>query len=409
MINKLEEYAHLVVEIGLNVQKGQYVVINSPIECAPFTRLCVKAAYEVGAKEVLMTWTDDFVSRQYWLNADDSVFDEVYPWIVEKNLEMTKRGASRLSISARNPENLKGVDPSRLKRSSKAYGEASKEFSAMLMANAVPWCIASIPVPSWAKKVFPDLSEQEAVDRLWEEIYNAVRITDEGGAVERWKKHCADLSEKCRILNEHAFKYLHYTNSLGTDLTVELPEGHVWGAGSEISKSGIEFVANIPTEEVFTAPKFDGVNGKVVASKPLILGGNIVDGFSMTFKDGKIVEVHAEQGEEFLKNEIGIDEGASYLGEVALVPYDSPISKSGVLFYNTLFDENASCHLAFGNAYPSCVEGGADLDKDQLKERGLNYSLTHVDFMIGTSDLNIDGIKANGEKVAVFRNGNYAF
>ena len=411
MINKLEEYARLLIEVGLNVQKGQYVIINSPVECAPFARLCVKAAYEVGARRVIMNWRDDFVARQFWLNAADDAVDEVFPWDVQENLELAKRGAARLSISASDPENLKGVDPERLARAGRANGEANKEFSAMMMASAVPWCVASIPVPSWARKVFPapSLSDEDAVERLWEEIFKAVRITDEGGAVERWRRHCDELAEKCRILNEHAFKYLHYTNSLGTDLTVELPVGHIWEAGSEFSKGGIEFVANMPTEEVFTAPKLDGVNGRVFASRPLVLGGNIVDGFHFVLKDGRIVEAHAERGEEFLKKELSLDEGASRFGEVALVPFDSPISNSGVLFSNTLFDENASCHFAFGEAYPTCLQGGTEMSKEQLKAHGLNDSITHVDFMVGTSDLSIDGIKENGERVPVFRNGNFAF
>ncbi len=409
MINRLEEYAHLVIEIGLNVQKGQYVVINSPVECAEFARLCVKAAYEVGAKQVIMNWRDDVIAREYWLHAADECFDEVFPWDVQKNLELAKRGCARLSISATDPENLKGVDPSRLARAGKAQGEANREYQAMMMASEIPWCVASVPVPSWAKKVFPGLSTEEAMEKLWDEIYKAIRIDDNGGAVERWRKHCDTLSARAHKLNEYAFKYLHYKNSLGTDLMVELPVGHIWEAGSEFSKSGIEFVANIPTEEVFTAPKLDGVNGVVYASKPLVLGGNIVDGFHFVLKDGKIVEAHAKVGEEFLKHELALDEGASRFGEVALVPFDSPISNSGVLFYNTLFDENASCHFAFGEAYPTCIQGGTEMDKEQLKAHGLNSSITHEDFMVGTADLSIDGIKENGEIVPVFRNGNFAF
>lgn len=409
MINRLEEYAHLVIEIGLNVQKGQIVIINSPVECAEFARLCVKAAYEVGARQVVMNWRDDVVAREYWLHAADEVFDEVFPWEVQKNLELAKRGAARLSISASDPENLKGVDPSRLSRASKANGEANKEFTAMMMASEVPWCIASVPVPSWAKKVFPGIPVEEAMEKLWDEIYKAIRIDDNGGAVGRWKEHCKTLSERANKLNEYAFKQLHYKNALGTDLVVELPVGHVWEAGSEFSKTGIEFVANMPTEEIFTAPKLDGINGVVYASKPLVLGGNIVDGFHLVLKDGKVVEVHAEVGEEILKHEMGIDEGASRFGEVALVPFDSPISNSGVLFYNTLFDENASCHFAFGKAYPTCIKGGSEMSEDERKAHGLNNSITHVDFMVGTSDLSIDGITDSGETVPVFRNGNFVF
>lgn len=409
MINKLEEYARLLIGVGLNVQKGQYVIVNSPVDCAKFARLCVKAAYEAGAKQVIMNWTDDFADRQYWLNADDSVFDEVFPWDVDKNLGLAKRGAARLAISARDPENLKGVDPSRLARANKAFGEANAEYRAMMMASVNPWCVASVPVPAWAKKVFPDLPEDEAMDRLFEEIFKAIRITNEGGAVERWREHCRVIRERAEKLNEYQFKYLHYTNSAGTDLMVELPVGHVWEGGSERSASGIEFVANMPTEEVFTAPMRSGVNGKVVASKPLVIGGNIVDGFYMVLRDGKIVEAHAGKGEEFLLRQISLDEGASHLGEVALVPYDSPISSSGVLFFNTLFDENASCHFAFGSAYPTCIQFGADMTKEQLMEHGLNSSITHVDFMVGTRDLSIVGITADGKEVQVFRNGNFAF
>lgn len=407
MNNMLSEYARLLVEVGLNVQKGQYVLINSPISCADFTRLCVDAAYVAGARDVIVNWGDDYVSRQHWLNADDSVFDNVFSWDSDKNLGYAKLGAARLSISASDPENLKGVDPSRMERASKASGEANKEFHEMMMTSAFPWCVASIPVPSWAKKVFPELPEDKAMEKLWESIFSAVRITPQGGAVERWREHCDYLKQKREALNNFNFKFLHYTNSIGTDLMIELPENHIWMAGSEYSKNGIEFVANMPTEEIFTAPKLDGVNGKVVASMPLVEGGNIINNFYMIIKDGVIVEVHAEQGEEYLKQAIALDAGASRLGEVALVPFDSPISNSGILFYNTLFDENASCHLAFGAAYP-CVKNGENMTAEELTAAGLNNSIQHCDFMIGTSDLSIVGITHDGKKVPVFIDGNFA-
>lgn len=407
MLKMLEEYAHLLIEVGLNLQKGQYLVINSPVICADFARLCVKAAYEVGAKQVIMQWRDDYISRQYYLNAADEVFDQVFQWDVDRNLGLAKLNAARLSISASDPELLKGVDPGRLEREDKAFGEANREYHEMMMNSSFPWCVASIPVPSWAKKVFPELPEDEAMERLWQEIFKAVRIDSTGGAVERWREHCKYLKQKRELLKEYNFKYLHYSNSLGTNLMVELPEDHIWMAGSELSKSGIEFVANMPTEEVFTAPKRDGVNGKIVASRPLVEGGNIIDGFYMILKDGVITEVHAEKGEEYLKKAISIDEGASRFGEVALVPYDSPISNSGVLFYNTLFDENASCHFAFGAAYP-CVKDGDKMTSEQLLEKGLNESITHCDFMVGTKDLSIIGITHDGRRIAVFENGNFA-
>lgn len=407
MLKRLEEYAKLLIEIGLNVQKGQYVMINCPVECADFARLCTKAAFDVGAKDVIVQWRDDFVSRQRWLYADDEVFDHVYPWEVQRNLSLAKQGAARLSISAQNPENLKGVDPDRLLRFEKADGEEQKEMYSMLMSSSFPWCVASIPVPSWAAKVFPDIPQDEAVAKLWDAIFEAVRITGDGNAVELWRNHCDRLRTLSEKLNEYNFKFLHYTNSIGTDLMVELPENHIWAAGSEYSKTGVEFVANIPTEEVFTAPKRDGVNGKIVASKPLVNNGNIIDGFYMMLKDGVITEVHADKGEDVLKAAISVDEGASRFGEVALVPYDSPISNSGILFYNTLFDENASCHFAFGEAYPSCIKGGVDMTSEELLANGLNSSATHVDFMVGTADLSIVGITHSGEEIAVFKNGNF--
>ena len=244
------------------------------------------------------------------------------------------------------------------------------------------------------------------MEKLWEEIFKAVRITGCGDAIDRWRKHCKVLEEKREKLNAYNFKSLHYTNSLGTDLTVELPENHIWMAGSEFSKGGVEFVANMPTEEVFTAPLRDGVNGKIVATKPLVDSGNIIDGFHMILKDGVITEVHAEVGEEFLKKAITLDEGASRFGEVALVPYDSPISNSGVLFYNTLFDENASCHFAFGDSY-ACIKDGDKMTKEELKAHGLNDSMTHVDFMVGSKDLSIVGTTHDGKEIKVCENGNF--
>ena len=277
-----------------------------------------------------------------------------------------------------------------------------------MMNSAVQWCVASIPVSSWAKKVFPDLSEEQAMEKLWEEIFKAVRITGCGDAVDRWREHCKVLEEKREKLNAYNFKSLHYTNSLGTDLTVELPENHIWMAGSEFSKGGVEFVANMPTEEIFTAPLRDGVNGKIVATKPLVDSGNIIDGFHMILKDGVITEVHAEVGEEFLKKAITLDEGASRFGEVALVPYDSPISNSGVLFYNTLFDENAACHVALGRGFNEVIPGFDTMSGEELKAKGINDSIIHVDFMIGCRELSITGVTRDGREVPIFRNGTWA-
>ena len=407
MDEKLLEYARLLVRVGLNVQKGQRLVISSPVECAYFARMCAKEAYDIGCKEVVMNWHDDAMARMKYLQADDEIFDEVPLWRRHFFNDYALEGAAYLAISASDPENFKGVETGRIIRAQQASGKALKDFDRLQMCGGFPWCIASIPIPSWAKTVFPDVSEDQAMERLWDAIFKAVRISGDGRAVEKWQKHLATLHERMEKLNRLNFKSLHYTNSLGTDLTVELPEGHIWEAGNDVTLSGQEYIANIPTEELFTSPLKTGVNGVVYSSMPLVNDGAIIDKFHFVVKDGKIVECHAEKGEEELKAAITVDEGASYFGEVALVPYDSPISNQKILFYNTLFDENAACHIAFGEAYP-CLEGGQKMTKEELKARGLNDSITHVDFMIGTADLSIVGTTEDGQEVPVFVDGNFA-
>ena len=407
MDEKLLEYARLLVRVGLNVQKGQTLVISSPVECAYFARMCAKEAYEIGCREVVMNWHDDAMARLKYLHADNAIFDEVALWRRHFFNDYALAGAAYLAISASDPENFKGVDSSRIIRAQQASGKALKDFDRLQMCSGFPWCIASIPIPSWAKTVFPDVSEDEAMKKLWEAIFKAVRISGDGKAVERWREHLATLHARMDKMNALRFKKLHYTNSLGTDLTVELPEGHIWEAGNDVTLSGQEYIANIPTEELFTSPLKTGVNGVVYSSMPLVNDGAIVDGFHFVVKEGKIVECHAEKGEEALKAAISVDEGASYFGEVALVPYDSPISNQKILFYNTLFDENAACHIAFGEAYP-CLEGGQKMTKEELKARGLNDSITHVDFMIGTPDLSVVGVTHEGKEIPVFVNGNFA-
>ena len=407
MNEKLSEYADLLVRVGLNVQKGQPLVISSPVECAYFARMCAQKAYDAGCREVVMNWHDDALGRMKYLYADEAVFDEVPLWRRHFFNDYALEGAAYLAISASDPENLKGVDSRRLVRAQQASGLALREFDRLQMCSGFPWCIASVPIPSWAKTVFPDTGEEEAMEKLWDAIFAAVRISGDGRCVEKWQEHLATLEGRMKRLNELNFRSLHYTNSLGTDLTVELPEGHIWEAGNDRTLSGQEFIANIPTEELFTSPLKTGVNGVVYASMPLVNDGNIINGFHFVVRDGKITEVHAEQGEEFLKAAVSVDEGASYFGEVALVPYDSPISNQKILYYNTLFDENAACHIAFGEAYP-CLKGGQQMSKDELKARGLNQSITHVDFMVGTADLSIVGTTHDGREVPVFVQGNFA-
>ncbi len=407
MEEKYKEYAALLVDVGLNVGEGQNLVITAPVECADFARLCARRAYERGCREVVMNWHDDQLTRMKYLYADEKVFDEVPLWQRHFYNDHALEGAAYLAISASDPENLKGVDAGRMMRAQQASGKALKDFDRLQMSSGFPWCIASIPVPSWARKVFPDLDEARAMDRLWEAIFEAVRITGDGRSEARWQQHLQTLEQRMKRLNELNFRFLHYTNSLGTDLTVELPRDHVWESGADQTPAGQTFIANMPTEELFTAPLKTGVNGVVYASMPLAHDGNIIDGFHMVVRDGRIAEVHAREGEEVLRSAIAVDEGAAYFGEVALVPYDSPISNQKILYYNTLFDENAACHLAFGQSYP-CIKGGRDMSAQELRSRGLNESITHVDFMIGTRDLNITGITWDGREIPVFQAGNFA-
>jgi aminopeptidase len=406
--NLLEEYATLIVKTGINIQKGQTLVINSPIEGASFTRLIAQTAYQAGARDVVISWKDELFSKIRFINAPEEVFDEFPTWQKELYLSYVHQGAAFLSISASDPELMKDVNPERMVKAQKASTTSLKEYRERLMSNKNTWCVVSIPTSSWAKKVFPDLSEAEAVERLWEEIFKAVRV-DTDDAVTAWEQHKAKLKTSMDFLNSNEFKSLHFRNSLGTDVIVELPENHIWLGGSEYTPDGIEFIANMPTEEVFTLPKKTGVNGTVVSSLPLNYNGNLIEQFSLTFKAGKIVDFNAKKGYEILKNLIETDEGSHYLGEVALVPYDSPISRTKTLFFNTLFDENASCHLAIGKAYPVCIKDGENLEKEQLEKLEVNDSLVHEDFMIGTEDLEIIGITSEGKEIPVFKAGNFAF
>jgi len=404
---KLKEYARLLVEVGVNVQKGQTLVLSSPVECADFARLCAKAAYDAGCREVVPDWYDVALMREKYLRAAEAVFDEFPAWRAQFLTGYAEGGAASLSVGGADPEALRGVDPDRMTRANRAAEKPLERYRHMEMACLVPWCIGSIPVPGWAKKVFPDCPEDEAMEKLWDAIFASVRVTGDGNAVERWREHLALLEARKNKLNALRFRSLRFTNSLGTDLSVELPEGHLWAAGASRTPQGQVFVCNMPTEEIFTAPKRTGVNGVVYAALPLVESGNIIEGFHFVVKEGKIVEYHAERGEEYLREAISLDEGASYFGEVALVPYDSTISNMGVLFYDTLFDENARCHLAFGEAYPECIEGGQEMSREELNARGLNDSMQHADFMIGTADLSVVGTTWAGEEIPVFADGNF--
>jgi len=404
----LEKYADLIVKTGVNVQRGQILVISSPIECASFARMIAEVAYLAGARDVVMNWKDELFSKLRFLQAPEEVFEEFPEWQKEFYISYVKQGAAFISIAATDPELLKDVNPDRVAKVQKTSNLALQEYRERIMSNKNAWCVVSIPTKSWAKKVFPQASEDEAVKKLWEAIFKTVRVDTES-PVAAWKEHKNNLKVSADFLNSNQFKFLRYKNSLGTDLEIELPKNHIWLGGSEYTPEGIEFIANMPTEEVFTLPKKTGVNGHVVSSMPLNYNGNLIEQFSLTFKAGKIVDFTAVKGYEVLKKLIETDEGSYYLGEVALVPYDSPISNAKILYFNTLFDENASCHLAIGKAYPVCIKNGKDMNKQELDQLGVNDSLIHVDFMIGTQDLEIIGITSTGVEIPVFKNGNFAF
>ncbi|MEN1967564.1 aminopeptidase [Lentibacillus sp. N15] len=402
-----EKYAELALKTGVNLQKNQALMINAPIEGADFTRVVVRKAYELGAKNVQVNWGDDELTKLYYENASDEVIADYPEWKVKLHDTYVEDGAAVLSIRSTNPDLLKDIDPSRVAKASKAGAVALRNFRQYTMNDRVTWSIISIPTGDWAQKIFPDKSKEDAMESLWKAIVQIVRV-DKDDPIAAWEEHNANLKTAREILNKKNYKKLVY-KAPGTDLEIELPEGHIWKGGSAVSEKGITFNPNMPTEEVFSLPHKYGVNGTVSSTKPLNYGGSLIDNFSLTFKDGKVIDFKAEQGEETLKHLLETDEGSRRLGEVALVPHESPVSQSGLIFYNTLFDENASCHIALGKAYPTNLEGGASMTAEELDKHGVNDSLSHVDFMIGSEKLDIDGVKADGSTEAVFRNGTWAF
>lgn len=400
-----DRYADLIVRIGLNLQQGQSLYVNSNLESAPFTRSVVKKAYEAGARQVYVDWNDEAVTRLKYELAPDEAFTEYPMWHARGLEEFMEKGGAYLQIYAPNPDLLNGIPPSRVAAANKTAAEARKGFREYLHKSLNVWAMASVPTPAWAAKVFPDRSAEEAVDALWDSIFRVNRIYEED-PVAAWGAHMTLLGQKVALLNGKRYKALHYRGP-GTDLKVELPEGHIWMGASTQTAQGTRFLPNLPTEEVFTLPKKTGVNGTVAGTLPLNYQGSIIDKFSLTFQDGRITDFSAESGYEALKSLVELDEGSRYLGEVALVPNKSPISDLGIIFYNTLFDENASCHLAIGNAYPYTLEGGTDLSPEELERRGANKSLTHVDFMMGSPELDIDGETPEGTLEPLFRKGNW--
>ena len=403
----LKKYARLIAETGVNVQDNHTVVLQISVDQAPLARLITEEAYRLGAAEVIVQWSDETIQREFLAHAATDRIENVPQYKIDQTDDWIAKGASRISVVSSNPDALAGVDAQRVAAFQAANGKALVNLRTATQANKVSWTVVAAASEGWAAKVFPELAtSEEQVDALWNEIFKTTRIYEENPVI-AWDIHDKKLQEKAAELNEQQFTALHYT-APGTDLTIGLPKNHLWEGAGSYNARGEEFMANMPTEEVFTAPDSRRVDGYVSSTKPLSYAGTIISGMKFTFKDGKVVDFSAEQGEEALKNLLAIDEGAKHLGEVALVPDPSPISQSGLIFYNTLFDENASNHLAFGSAYAFNLQGGTEMSEEELAEAGLNRSQTHVDFMVGSDKMNIDGIKEDGTIVPVFRNGDWA-
>ena len=409
MQNRIKNFAKLAIEVGINVQPGEDVLITSPVESPELARLMTEAAYEAGARNVSIDWIDYPISRMTYQYQDIETLSEVPDYQVEKTrYQIAEKRSNRISISAADPDMFAGLDEEKISKAVRERSLKMKEFVKYTMNDIVSWLVISVPTRKWAQKVFPSLDEQAAYDKLWEVILDVSRVADSWEETKaNWENHLDILNEKARFLNEHQFDKVHYQSSNGTDLVVELPKNHIWMSAGSNNEKGDAFVPNIPTEEVFTAPYKKGVNGRLVATKPLVYNGVVINDFEFTFKDGAVVDFKAAEGEATLQQMLDSDPNARYLGEIALVPHHSPISDSGILFYNTLFDENASCHFALGKAYPTNVEGATELADDELESVGLNDALIHEDFMVGAPDLSIKAYKGD-EVYDIFVDGNWA-
>ena len=400
----LKKYAHTLLKYGVNLQQDQTLVISVDVENKDFAVIVTEEAYELGAKEVVLNWRCSPIARQRLLHAKESVLEKPANWIPEFYKQYIDDKAAFLSLISANPKALEGIPTDRISLQSRNVNKALSFYHTAIMNSSVTWCVASVPTVLWANLLGYEGTDEEKIDQLWATLLKLCRI--EGiEPKDTYRHHMAKLRHRCEALNKLDLKSLRYTCENGTDLLLELPEGHIWLGGEESSKDGTIFNANIPTEEVFSAPQYNGVNGVVHSTKPLIYHGNTISDFSFTFKEGKIVEYTAKEGYEVLKELVETDEGSHYLGEVALVDHFSPISQSNQIFYETLFDENASCHLAIGAAYPTCLKNSDGLFEEELKERGLNHSLTHVDFMIGHERMNIKGYTRDGQEVDIMIDG----
>ena len=403
---RLEAYARLIVEKGLNLDKGQELLVIADLDQAPFVRMVVEKCYQAGASRVVVEWHDMPMDRLHCIYQSEETLSQVPAWEIARWKWRAERLPALLWLDSDDPDGMAGVDPAKRAKAQAARFPAIKPFREAT-ENRHQWCIAAVPGVKWAKKVFPDKSEPEAVEALWEAILSASRA--DGDPIANWNEHNATIHRRSAMLNDYNFAALEYRSANGTDFRVGLMEQGKFCGAAEKDLSGRVFNPNIPSEEVFTTPKKGEAEGLLVSTKPLSWQGVLIEDFSIRFENGKAVEVHARKGQAALEKMIGMDEGAAYLGECALIGADSPINRMGTLFYCTLFDENASCHMAVGRGFNECVRDYDKYSLDELRKLGVNDSMIHVDFMIGSEDLSIDGITRDGKKVPVFRNGNWCF
>ena len=403
---QLEKYADLIVQMGVNPEKGQEVLVISGLDQADFTRLVVKKLYEKGASRVVVSWEDMPLAKLDQLYRSEESLASLAEWELAKWKWRADALPALLWLDSDDPDGMEGIDEGKRARSQAARYPLIKPFREA-MENRHQWCIAGVPGTAWAKKVFPGLPEKEAVEKLWLAILQASRAL--GDPIANWQEHNKQVHERAAKLNAFGFTALEYRSANGTNLRVGLMKEGIFAGGSETDLSGRVFNPNIPSEEIFTSPKKGEAEGLAVSTKPLSWQGSLIENFSIRFEKGKAVEVHAEKGLEALEKMISMDETAPFLGECALIDQRSPISDMGILFYNTLYDENASCHLALGRGFDVCVREYEKYTREELKEMGINDSMIHVDFMIGADDLDIDGITSDGQKIPVFRNGSWVF
>ncbi len=402
----LTKYARLIAEVGANVQKGQEVIIRAEVENCDFAVLLASECYKLGASKVTVDWRYAPLTKLNYKKRSLKTLSTVEDWEVERLKHREKTLPVLILVESDDPDGLKGVDQAKVAKSRMAVAKVTKPISDR-MSEKYQWCIAAVPGKKWAKKVFPNDSTAVAVKKLWDAILYTSRVTED--PVAAWKAHNEDLLSRSETLNKMGLKYLHYKSARGTDLKVGLNSQGIFMGGGEYTLGGVYYNPNIPTEEVFTSPVAGLADGIVYATKPLSYQGELIDNFWVRFENGKVVETGAEKNPELLDKLISMDEGASMLGECALVPYDSPINNSGILFYNTLFDENCCCHLALGRGFNNTLKGFENMTNEECKKAGINDSAIHVDFMIGSEDLQIDGITEDGKTVAIFKNGNWAF